>query len=45
MDIAFNWWLYVIIFVMVIVLYFIINAVLVGKIRKITLGEVLKNRE
>ena len=44
-DVAFDWWLYVIIFVMVIVLYFIINVVLVEKIRKITLEEVLKNRD
>ena len=37
--------MYIGIFALVIVLYFIINHLLVGRIKKMTPAEVLKNRE
>ena len=45
MNLAFPWYLYAVIFAGVIVIYFIVNALLVRKLKKITPAEVLKNRE
>ena len=44
-DKSFPVWMYIGIFALVIVLYFIINHLLVGRIKKMTPVEVLKNRE
>ena len=44
-DKSFPVWMYIGIFALVIVLYFIINHLLVGRIKKMTPAEVLKNRE
>ena len=44
-NLTFKWYYYLLIFVAVMVIYSIINAVLVGKLKKITPAEVLKNRE
>mgnify|MGYP004435022701 CR=1 FL=1 len=43
--ISFPSWMYLAIFAVVLVLYFIINHLLVRKIRKMAPTEVLKNRE
>lgn len=43
--ISFPFWMYLAIFAVVLVLYFIINHLLVRKIRKMAPTEVLKNRE
>lgn len=43
--ISFPFWMYPTIFAVVLVLYFIINHLLVRKIRKMAPTEVLKNRE
>lgn len=45
MNLRFPWYLYVVIFAGVMVVYFIINALLVRKLARITPAEVLKNRE
>ncbi|WP_295210365.1 FtsX-like permease family protein [Ruminococcus sp.] len=45
MNLAFPWYLYVMIFGGVLLLYFIINSLLVRKLGKVTPAEVLKNRE
>lgn len=45
MNMEFPWYLYAVVFAGVMVVYFIVNAILVGKIKKITPAEVLKNRE
>lgn len=45
MDTTFTWQLYVLIYVAILVLYFIINELLVGRLKKVNLAEVLKNRE
>ena len=45
MKLAFPWYLYVMIFAAVILVYFIINRLLIGKINRISPAEVLKNRE
>lgn len=45
MKLAFPWYLYLIIYAAVIVIYTIINRLLIGKIKKISPAEVLKNRE
>ena len=45
MKIAFPWYLYAGIYAVVMVSYFIINFMLIGKINKISPAEVLKNRE
>lgn len=45
MNLEFPWYLYVFIFAGVMAAYFIVNALLVRKIKKITPAEVLKNRE
>lgn len=44
-NLTFSWQLYLLVFLVIIVIYFIINALLVRKINKITPAEVLKNRE
>ena len=45
MKLAFPWYLYVIIYCAVIIVYAVINRILVGKIKKISPAEILKNRE
>lgn len=45
MNLSFSWQMYAVIYISVIVLYVIINQLLVGKLKKIALTEVLKNRE
>lgn len=45
MDLTFSWYLYVGIFVGIMLIYFIINSILSGKLKKIQPVEVLKNRE
>jgi len=45
MKLAFPWQMYAIIYAAVLLLYFIINEILVGRLKKVNLAEVLKNRE
>ena len=45
MNLRFEWYMYPLIFAGVMAVYFIVNALLVRKINKITPAEVLKNRE
>lgn len=45
MDLAFPWYLYGGLFCAVMAVYFIVNAVLVNKLKKISPSEALKNRE
>ena len=45
MNMRFEWYTYLLIFAGVMFVYFIVNALLVRKINKITPAEVLKNRE
>ena len=45
MKLAFPWYLYVLIYCAVILIYAVINRLLMGKIKKISPAEVLKNRE
>lgn len=45
MKLAFPWYLYVLIFAAVILVYFVINRLLIGKINRISPAEILKNRE
>ena len=45
MKIAFPWYLYIGIYAVIMISYFIINFMLIGKINKISPAEVLKNRE
>lgn len=45
MNLEFTWQLYVGIYLVVILLYFIINQLLVGRLKKMVPAEVLKNRE
>ena len=45
MKLAFPWYLYVLIYCAVILIYAVINKLLIGKIKKISPAEVLKNRE
>ena len=45
MNVKFDWQLYVLIFVAVILVYLVINQLLVQRINKIQPTEVLKNRE
>ncbi len=44
-DQSFPWYLYAGIYVSILMLYFLINHILVRRIQKVTLAEVLKNRE
>ncbi len=45
MKLTFSWQLYVAIYIAILVVYLIINELLVGRLRKVNLAEVLKNRE
>lgn len=45
MNLRFSWQLYVGIYIAVMVIYFIINQLLVRKVKNVVLAEVLKNRE
>lgn len=45
MNLKFPWYLYIIIFAGVMGIYFIVNALLVKKLKRITPAQVLKNRE
>lgn len=45
MDLSFPLWLYLVIYGGILALYMIINQMLVGRLRKVNLAEVLKNRE
>lgn len=45
LNVHFEWYMYPLIFAGVMAVYFIVNALLVRKIKKITPVEVLKNRE
>lgn len=45
LDVAFNWQMYAGIYAAIILLYWIINCLLVRRIMKVNLAEVLKNRE
>lgn len=40
-----NWKYYVFVFVLIFLSYFIVNALLIGKVKKVSLVEILKNRE
>lgn len=45
LNIRFEWYIYLLVFMGVMLIYFIVNSLLVHKINKITPAEVLKNRE
>lgn len=45
MNLTFSWQLYVLVYVGILVTYFVINELLVGRLKKVNLAEVLKNRE
>ncbi len=45
LNLHFPWYLYAIIFGAIMLFYFIVSTILVGKLKKITPAEVLKNRE
>ena len=45
MKLAFPWYLYAVIYTAVLLIYAVINRMLVGKIRRISPAEILKNRE
>ena len=45
MKMGFPWYLYALIYCAVLVIYAVINRLLIGKIRKISPAEILKNRE
>ena len=45
MKLVFPWYLYAVIFAAVILVYFIINRLLIGRINRISPAEILKNRE
>ena len=45
MNLSFPWYMYAMIFGGIMLFYFIVNTILVGKLKKITPAEVLKNRE
>ena len=45
MNLAFPWYLYAAIFGAIMLFYFIVNTILISKLKKITPAEVLKNRE
>lgn len=44
-NLTFSWQLYAGIYICILLLYFIINRILVGKLKRVNLAEVLKNRE
>lgn len=45
MELSFSRQMYAVIYIAVLVLYFVINEILVGRLKKVNLAEVLKNRE
>lgn len=45
MNLKFPWYMYAFIFGGVMLFYIIVNAILVGKLKRITPAKVLKNRE
>ena len=45
LDLSFEPWLYVAVFALIMICYFVINRVLVGRLKKMTPAELLKNRE
>ena len=45
LNLHFPWYMYALIFAAIMLFYFIVNTILVGKLKKITPAEVLKNRE
>lgn len=45
MELSFSRQMYAVIYITVLVLYFVINEILVGRLKKVNLAEVLKNRE
>ncbi len=44
-NLTFSWQLYAGIYICILLLYFIINRILVGKLKRVNLADVLKNRE
>ena len=44
-DITYPWWLWIFLFAAVMIVYFIISTMLMGKIKRIEPAEILKNRE
>ena len=45
MNLHYPWQMYAIVYIAVLVLYFVMNGLLTSKLKKVTLAEVLKNRE
>lgn len=45
MNLTFSWQMYVLIYMGILITYFVINELLVGRLKKVNLAEVLKNRE
>ena len=45
MDLTFSWQMYVLIYAGILITYFVTNELLVGRLKKVNLAEVLKNRE
>ena len=45
MNLSYPWFLYILVAAYVILIYFIISSLLVGKIKRISPAEILKNRE
>lgn len=45
MNLTFSWQMYTLIYVGILITYFVINELLVGRLKKVNLAEVLKNRE
>lgn len=45
MNLTFSWQMYVLIYVGILITYFVINELLVGRLKKVNLADVLKNRE
>lgn len=44
-DLSFDWWLYVVVYVGIILFYLLVNTLLVGRLRKMVPAQILKNRE
>ena len=45
MNLTFSWQMYILIYVGILITYFVINELLVGRLKKVNLADVLKNRE
>lgn len=45
MNLIFSWQMYALIYMGILVTYFVINELLVGRLKKVNLAEILKNRE